>query len=577
MKVAYVPVLKTAANYSTNIGRRWSILEHMLLLDLAQDRRSQAELVAATGLQPRIVVEALVNLVRANYIEIRASESELSFQATALGKRQAAMEELEADQVRSERWISLAFDQVTGAWLRADDLTLIHEHDLPQNAHCLPAAFATYDPSDGRLRDLLYLPPDETLGQEEIRLRKPALPFARVILRHGLLEGLPPYAGQDLRQRVRDFLKDFESEADDEEDGEEIDETEFKSDLAADDFYVGGPDQLRLIQDALRTAATTIVIHSCFVSDTTMQVLLPDLEATAKRKVKVDLLWGLDRIQPGDIPKKVAKAEAVLDELTPALRRRVQLSLRSSGSHAKMIVYDDRDGNWISVVGSCNFLSTAFDGIDVAVRMRSPGLAVRLLSWLLIMQIPTAGAWSPVARRLDRAWTAARRAESYGRETGSHRLRLIVDADHYAMIRSARDFATRDIVAACDLLGIAAETSTFVPLAEAVRTGCTVNLFYQRPTDALFDNERVPSKAQLKARGLVIDVVEELHAKLLVWDDQDYVVSSFNWLSTSVDGARARGAEIGIHIVGPGPRAWTAERLSNGPLKNAIGTVLGCV
>ncbi|TPG21766.1 hypothetical protein EAH87_04825 [Sphingomonas koreensis] len=332
-----------------------------------------------------------------------------------------------------------------------------------------------------------------------------------------------------------------------------------------------GTAQLAIIQEALRTAHTIAVIHSCFLGKSTIRALLPDLEAAAKRKVKVDLLWGLAQKDEGKIATKVSDANAILDELGPTYRKRVQLSPRSSGSHAKVMVYDDaKSGAWISVVGSCNFLSTDFDAVDVSLRMRSPGMAVRILAWLLIMQIPTAGSWPPVARRLDRAWLAARALVTRGPEIGSHGLALAIDSDHYALIRTARDGADTDIVATCDLLGIAAETSAFVPLAEAASYGVKVSLFYQRASDLLESEGRVPNRRDLKERGLDIDVVDELHAKLLLWGGSDFVATSFNWLATSVDSTRSRGLEIGVHVVGLGPRAWLREKLADGPLRAAL-------
>lgn len=572
MKVAYVPVLKTGANYGTNIGRRWSILEHMLLNDLTTARRTVDDLVVASGLRPRLVVEALINLVRSNFVEIRATDAELLFQATALGKKQSDKQEIDANQVPSDRWISLSFDQITGTWLRSDDLTLVHEYELPQRARLMPTTYSTFDPLDGRLRDLLYLPPEETLRPEEVRLKKPSTPYAQVVMRHGVIEGLPTYVGEDLRQRVREYLTDIDDEDGEEEFlGEVVEETEFRSDLGPDDLFVGGPAQLQVIQEALRSARTTAVIHSCFLGKSTIRALLPELEAAAKRKVKVDLLWGLAQKDAGEIATKVGDANAILDELGATYRKRVQLSPRSSGSHAKIIVYDDaKSERWISVVGSCNFLSTEFDAVDVALRMRSPGMAVRLLAWLLTMQIPAAGSWPPVARRLDRAWSDARNRKIRSKEIGSHGLKLAVDADHYALIRTARDGAETDIVVTCDLLGIAAETSAFVPLAEAASNGVKVSMFYQRPSDLLESEGRVPTRQDLNSRGLDIEVVEELHAKLLLWGERDFVTTSFNWLATSVDSTRSRGLEIGVHVVGPGPRHWLREKLAEGPMRAAL-------
>ena len=105
---------------------------------------------------------ALINLLRAGWIEVRSTELGVQFGATAAGRRRATEESLPEELQRKTKWISLCADRLTGAWLRADDLQLVHEKDLPETANPLDPALNTFDTNDGTVRDLLYLEPDES-------------------------------------------------------------------------------------------------------------------------------------------------------------------------------------------------------------------------------------------------------------------------------------------------------------------------------------------------------------------------------------------------------------------------------
>ena len=45
--------------------------------------------------------------------------------------------------------------------------------------------------------------------------------------------------------------------------------------------------------------------------------------------------------------------------------------------------------------------------------------------------------------------------------------------------------------------------------------------------------------------------MDELHGKYLLWDTDAAAMTSFNWLSTVVDGTRIRGNELGVLVRGP--------------------------
>jgi hypothetical protein len=206
-------------------------------------------------------------------------------------------------------------------------------------------------------------------------------------------------------------------------------------------------------------------------------------------------------------------------------------------------------------------------------------LGAQLLGWMIGAQQPAAGGWSATARRLNKLWGRARAAGATQANEGDHSLELLVDADHYACVRAARDGAESDILLGCDLFGLAAETSVLVPLARAAELGKRVSLFYQRPSKMLLAEGRSPDAEALARRGLGLSRVESLHGKFLMWDRQNLIATSFNWLSTVADGTRSRGAEIGIHVSGPGLRAMFASKaMSHGAsisLQSALGSADG--
>jgi cardiolipin synthase A/B len=52
------------------------------------------------------------------------------------------------------------------------------------------------------------------------------------------------------------------------------------------------------------------------------------------------------------------------------LRGRVTVHMRTTGSHAKLILLDTADDGWITGVGSCNWLSSPFQTVELTVLLR---------------------------------------------------------------------------------------------------------------------------------------------------------------------------------------------------------------
>ncbi|NVK36167.1 MAG: phosphatidylserine synthase [Rhodobacteraceae bacterium] len=565
MKILYIPVFKVAVNYDVSFGRRWSLLEHLILVDLIGNRRSVVELAEDGNVPERLVIEALINLLRVNWVEVRSTSQGILYTATAAGARRASEGDLPAELRARSKWISLCLDRLTGDWLRSDDLDLVHESDLPLDAVCLSPEIGSIDLNNSSIRSLLYLDQLESLQPSELRFRFSTLAFARVGLEfENDPQALPPYCSLELRSRVSLEASDVPDTPSEKWNTKpKYFSREIRDDLDASKIVVGGEEHFALVQRALENAKSIVIIHSCFISAVTVRRLLPDFEKAARRKIRVELLWGLDS-DPEDLDKneKIKDVLQELKHLTIHSRERVKLAERSSYSHAKVLIYDDRkSGHWVTALGSCNFLSTNYDALDVSVVVRSFELTSRLLAWLIRTQTPASGPLPRLARRLNRIWNDVRRLTVSQGECGQHKLELLMDGDHYAAVRYARDCAQDQIILACDLFGKAAETSAIVPMESAAKHGCNVSICYQRESSFLIEEGARPDAEKLNNRGITLLKINELHGKFLLWDDEGLIVSSFNWLSTVSEGAPDLGAELGIKFEGPKLRSAFLEAL----------------
>jgi hypothetical protein len=186
---------------------------------------------------------------------------------------------------------------------------------------------------------------------------------------------------------------------------------------------------------------------------------------------------------------------------------------------------------------------------------------MQIVGRLIASQQPASGGWSAVARRLERIWNDLRLRARIKPEAGTHSLSLLVDDDHYTCVTRARDHAKSSIVLGCDLFGLAAETSVLVPMTRAVELGKAVRMFYRRPSRFLAQEGMELDVKSLTDRGCSLAKIPALHGKFLAWDNEALAITSFNWLSTVVDGTRTRGAEIGILSLGQNLRDIIASKL----------------
>ena len=89
-----LPVLKGSRRFIIERGRRWSVIEHLLLDAVSRGAASAADLAEQSHLPRRVVVEGFIRLMRAGWVEIAATSRGPLFLITAAGTSLVHYEQL---------------------------------------------------------------------------------------------------------------------------------------------------------------------------------------------------------------------------------------------------------------------------------------------------------------------------------------------------------------------------------------------------------------------------------------------------------------------------------------------------
>lgn len=90
--------------------------------------------------------------------------------------------------------------------MRADDLDLVYEKDLPADAVKLPALLHTFEPNDATLRDLFRLNLNESVEPTAPQFRTPSLALYYARRQNLRRKELPCYRRRSLHRSSRRYL-----------------------------------------------------------------------------------------------------------------------------------------------------------------------------------------------------------------------------------------------------------------------------------------------------------------------------------------------------------------------------------
>ena len=562
-------------------SRRWSIVDEAMLLALALKRTSGSvsDLVLLSGLQHQIVVSSLARLMRFRLVEISMNGGNTAFSASEIGSSLAlGGRPLPHFPQEVLQRFSFGIEHVTGSCFAATDARIVSrghlDDDMRQGADVrfLSAAEADAvgipDASIARLYELIERGGDRRLLRLETRQTVVHRNrYMRLRFVGGVIRNFPDGGTEMLRYQVLACVgvQVGRSAPVVSRQAQEVrgSHDEIHCDFDPADIVIGGSSQRAMLASLVESARTRLVIHSTFLDAERFQEMTHLLRTAVVRGVTIDLLWGTGETADNHA-RNAAHAEKISDIIRDdaTMRTRVTMHMRSTGSHAKLLLADGERG-WVAVVSSCNWLSTKFGPAELSVVLRHPlavADAVDLVRGLVGRR--------PLSDRLaDELRIQANDLRRYGRDepdgSGTAVVSLIAGQAHDAAMRAASGQVTRRLLIGSAMLGSTAWTGALIPGEFAAeRAGVSVTVLYTRPTGPLKNRharELEKSAAAVGIRLLRTDKVP-LHGKFALWDDDDVVVTSLNWASASSDD-EFPASEIGVHVKCPGLATRVMERL----------------
>ena len=561
-----VPVIRRRILIHVDKGQPWSIVEHLLLEAIAGGTRLVSELETGFHLPRRVVIEALIRLMRAGWVDMRQQEAQFVLTVTLHGARALERDELPSIERRMTRPVVYLCDRVAGHIFRSRELRHFDERRLRERAESedirwLPARLSEGDVRYSEFSDVV-LDHDERWSGAELAGESSTDRYALLGVVDGVVEGLPDRQLSDLKAAIlaaaaRRPGDAISVSAPSEHHGREgrvlpnlpSHRITFKS----DDLILDGDAHRRMFEYVLKSAVSRIVIHSTFISEATLFEFLPLMtQATVERGVRIDVLWGQN--EEAEDPERSAAllvSKIVQDHRLRACQERLVLHRHSTRSHAKVLLADLEDeGQFVAVIGSCNWLASGYESLEASVLLREPTIVGEVVRVLVDLAQAHSGVLTPLASELfviseelrNRATTDSPNATAA----------LVVGPEHNDLILQARDEAKRRILVTSHRLGKSGRPGVLIPLIEACKDGAVEAQARYGRLHKIPAAEQSQWASDAAAMGISLKPVAHprLHAKMLAWDDNAVVVTSLNWLSADPSEFTI-AKELGVYIESP--------------------------
>lgn len=571
----FLPVLRGRISFIVDRARHWSVVEHLLLDALTRREWSTSALAEHGKLPRRVVIEALVRLMRAGWVELSVEKGDVNFRATEIGKAAAKHNELPKLSDLQKRPTNYILDMVCGEIFRNRDLLTQSREEIkkihdPQNCVWVqPRDWHTEVEVNEALQVLLDN--DETFvsGQPGGIFRR----WVMVLVRGGrIVSGLPENRSLD---KLRTVVLQAADEAEDEgsvdvtpTDEHELERVKLPQAAVWDigfslqDLVLGGSAHRKILLHMLETAKTHLYIHSTFISTERLLDLLVPIRAAIDRGVHIHIFWGQNEEFEELATTRTAIGNLRKDHQIQALAEHLTFHPYSTGSHAKLLLADaGSNGEYVAVLGSCNWLTSGFESYEASVVLRDPRMVdevVRCFGRLVCMHD---GLWSELAGDIVRISDSLKNAPLL-KVTGQGS--ILSGAQHNHLVLRARDEARQSILLVSHRLGVAAGPGILAPLqsAAAATPQLAVEIYYCRKTAPVRkkDERRLTEAASDLGVNLAPVESPRVHAKILVWDDDNAVITSLNWLSADQTESSSL-SEIGIHLRVAGVGRYISEHL----------------
>ncbi|MBS0546112.1 MAG: phosphatidylserine synthase [Proteobacteria bacterium] len=574
-----IPVFRIGCKVGIDRGRAWSVVDETVLWAVTRQSRSIASLAKDADLPRQIVTASIARLMRFRLVEVVVMEAGVAFRASPYGfdiiSSGAA---LPFFPKRISRPVSFVVEWATGDFFPTRQIRLLSPNKLEQarraGSEVRVIAVEGGGPS---------MSPDANLNRlSEIAARgwneQVAVIDSRTATMHdneymalrvvdGMVQGLPDTAGPALRRMV--------SEAAALPAGAErvpvtyagVQETLDHEPAAhsckfdPSDIVIGGSAQRACLESLIASAQSRVIIHSTFLDAKRFDVLLDLIRSACRRGVRFDLLWGAEKDEETEIRNAAEAAKiAALIRSDRDLAGRVIIHMRTTGSHAKLILVDTPDAGWIAGVGSCNWVSSPFQSVELTVVLRDQH-AVADVMVAFQQMVGRRGLADGIANELG---ITARDLRRMPTGAGTASVTVVVGDGHERLARAASGQARARLVIGSNRLGSTARPGAIMPgEVAAERAGVRAVVLYTQTTGPIKNRHGRALTEEAYANGVVLARTPKklpLHGKFVAWDQDDVIVTSLNWASASSDPDFPWG-DIGVHVHGTGIASSVLARL----------------
>lgn len=574
-----IPIFRLSCRVTIDKGRAWSVVEEAVLWAVSQNGLSVADLVVASGLKKQVVVAALSRLMRFRLVELSIVDGAARFVSSNYG-RDAILggKPLPFFPKKEAKRVGFVIERVTGGYFPQGQVRVASRSGLESDSDPDKRIIVvegggpvtSHEANLARLAQIAVNGYDEQLANVDGRTASMRSEFMLIKVIDGVIRNLPKSASDNLRSLVERVSAlpsanttvpvAYEGPNAEIEEGPASHSIDFKP----EDLVIGGSAQKELLLRLIASAKSRMIIHSTFLDHRKFRELMPEIRSACVRGVTFDLLWGAEKLGEEEESKNalsaVEIARMVRDDSD--IGRRFRVHMKSTGSHAKLLLTDNEDGDWLAAIGSCNWLSTPFGAVELTVVLRAQSVVADVA--ITLQRVAGRRALSDdIATEMSFLARDLRRRPNVG---GAATATLILGDHHDVVMRTGSGTAVRKVLAGSNRLGSTARPGFIIQAEAALErvTDLEVTLLYTIASGPLKKRHARSLAEEAAKNGFRLVRLEKppLHGKFLAWDDNDIAVTSLNWGSARTPDDFPQ-AEIGVHINCCGIAADLMDRIES--------------
>ena len=534
--VIAIPVFRVGCKVGIDRGRAWSVIDEVVLWMIARQSKTVAELSSQADLPHQLIIASIARLMRFRLVEIDPTGTVMAFRASSYGfKAISGGHPLPYFPKRIARRVSFIIEWATGDFFptrQAPRLLSAYRLDQERQSGTEVRIISvegggpsmSHEANLNRLSEIAARGWDEQVALVDGRtatLRDDEFMVLRVI--DGEAQGLPQSAGSTLRDLVSSAAKmpaGTKTVAVTYSGPRETDDVEpigHGCEFDASDIIIGGTSHRECLETMLTKAHRRMIVHSTFLDATRFALLADAIRSACSRGVQFDLLWGAEKDE--DTEKRNSDAALEIARIVredPGLKGRVNIRMRSTGSHAKVILHDTAEDGWIAAVGSCNWLSSPFQAVELSVVLRDQHVVAEV-AYSLNRLVGRRGLADDLATELA---IIIRDLRECKKGDGTAKIAVIVGDAHDQLLRTASG-ATHRFLVGCHRLGSTARPGAIMQGETAARRkGVRATVLYTQTSGPLKNRHARALEVEADGNGLILRKTKNppLHGKFVTWD-----------------------------------------------------------